>query len=295
MRDPRIHLESFAPTLLEFKGSQMEFVGQYESLSEPSPDSHFKLDRVLPRAQYVVRHGNCCFRLLFRGSDGRSRPYLVMNVRAMTTDDRWLQYRHIVNNALLKSCQARARYLTVHGVTSVLVTSRLRITADLERHVNLGQVLRKSLSHTSPPAIALRHIEELISSGSVTSAFQSVSQVVPPTLLRDHVAKAMGSVSQLWMLRRAFSSHYGLSLIFGYSLCTTPLHADRLTFSLDTGHIFYQEVRPSFDSKFCLKSKYPIPFRFTPNIVLFLQPVRDSLCPPRSCLSFNADSMAFRS
>ena len=83
----------------------------------------------------------------------------------------------------------------------------------------------------------------------------------------------MGNVSQLWMLRRAFAAHYGLSLIFGYSLCTTPLHADRLTFSLDSGHIFYQEVRPSFDSKFCLKSKYPIPFRFTPNIVAFLQPV----------------------
>jgi hypothetical protein len=96
---------------------------------------------------------------------------------------------------------------------------------------------------------------------------------VPPTLLRDHVAKLMGNVSQLWMLRRAFAAHYGLSLIFGYSLCTTPLHADRLTFSLDSGHIFYQEVRPSFDSKFCLKSKYPIPFRFTPNIVAFLQPV----------------------
>lgn len=273
MRDPRIHLESFAPTLLEFKGNQMEFVGQYETLSEPSPDSHFKLDRVLPRAQYVVRHGHCCFRLLLRGSDGRIRPYLVMNVRAMTTDDRWLQYRHIVNNALLKSRQSRSRYLTVHNVTSVLITSRLRIVADLERPVNLGQVLRKSLSHTAPPAIALRHIEELISSGSVSAAFQSVSLVVPPTLLRDHVAKLMGNVSQLWMLRRAFAAHYGLSLIFGYSLCTTPLHADRLTFSLDSGHIFYQEVRPSFDSKFCLKSKYPIPFRFTPNIVAFLQPV----------------------
>jgi len=191
----------------------------------------------------------------------------------MTTDDRWLQYRHIVNNALLKSRQSRSRYLTVHNVTSVLITSRLRIVADLERPVNLGQVLRKSLSHTAPPAIALRHIEELISSGSVSAAFQSVSLVVPPTLLRDHVAKLMGNVSQLWMLRRAFAAHYGLSLIFGYSLCTTPLHADRLTFSLDSGHIFYQEVRPSFDSKFCLKSKYPIPFRFTPNIVAFLQPI----------------------
>jgi transformation/transcription domain-associated protein len=284
MRDPGIHLESVAPSLLEFKGSQMEFVGQYESLSEPSPDTHFKLDRVLPRGQYVVRHGNCCFRLLFRGSDGRCRPYLVMNVRAMTTDDKWLQYRHIVNNALLKSRQSRARYLTIHSVTSVLITSRLRIVADLERPVNLGQVLRKSLSHTSPPAIALRHIEELISSGSVASAFQSVSLVVPPTLLRDHIAKLMGSSSQMWMLRRAFATHYGLSLIFGYSLCTTPLHADRLTFSLDTGHIFYQEVRPSFDSKLSLKSKYPIPFRFTPNIVSFLQPVRPNF--PRLFTSY---------
>lgn len=273
MRDPRIHLESFAPSLLEFKGSQMEFVGQYESLSEPSPDSHFKLDRVLPRAQYVVRHGNCCFRLLFRGSDGRIRPYLVMNVRAMTTDDRWHQYRHVVNNALLKSRQSRCRYLSVHSVTTVLITSRLRMVADFERSVNLGQVLRTSLSHISPPTIALRHIEELMSNGNVTAAYQSVSLAVPHTLLRDHVSKLVGSVSHLWMLRRAFATHYGLNLIFGYSLCSTPSHADRLTFSLDSGHIFYQEVRPSFDSKFCLKSKYPIPFRFTPNIVSFLQPV----------------------
>lgn len=273
MKDPRIYLESFAPSLLEFKGSQMEFVGQYETLSEPSPDSHFKLDRILPRAQYVVRHGNCCFRLLLRGSDGRIRPYLVMNVRAMTTDDRWQQYRHIVNNALLQSRQSRARYLSVHNVTSVLITSRLRIVADFERPVNLGQVLRKSLAHTAPPAIALRHIEELMSSGSVTAAYQAVSLVVPPTLLRDHVAKLVGSVSQLWMLRRAFASHYGLNLIFAYSLCTTPAHADRITFSLDSGHMFYQDIRPSFDSKFCLKSKYPIPFRLTPNIVTFLQPV----------------------
>ena len=64
MRDPRIQLESFAPSMLEFKGCLMELAGQYESLAEPSPESHVKFDRVLPRAQYAVRHGNCCFRLL---------------------------------------------------------------------------------------------------------------------------------------------------------------------------------------------------------------------------------------
>jgi transformation/transcription domain-associated protein len=232
----------------------------------------------LPRAQYVVRHGHCCFRLLLRSSDGRVRPYLVMNVRAMSTDDRWQQYRHIVNNALLKNRQSRARYLSIHNVTSVLITSRLRVIADFERPVNLGQVLRKSLPHTAPPAIALRHIEELMSSGSVTAAYQAVSAVVPPTILRDHVAKLVGSVSQLWMLRRAFATHYGLNLIFGYSLCASPPHADRLTFSLDSGHIFFQDLRPSFDSKFCLKSKYPIPFRLSPSLVTFLQPVS---VPPR--------------
>ena len=273
MRDPRIYLESFAPSLLEFKGNQMELVGQYESLVEPSPESHIKLDRVLPRAQYAIRHGNCCFRLLLRGSDGRIRPYLVMNVRALTSDDRWQQYRHIVNSALLKSKQARSRYLTVHSVTSVLITSRLRIVADFERPLNLGQVLRKSLSHIAPPSIALRHIEELLSTGNVSAAFQTVSLLVPPTLLRDHVARLIGSVSHLWMLRRAFATQYGLGFIFGYSLCSTPTHADRLSFSLDTGHIFFQDVRPSFDSKCCLKSKYPIPFRLTPNLVTFLQPV----------------------
>ncbi|KAI9139518.1 hypothetical protein BKA69DRAFT_1040037 [Paraphysoderma sedebokerense] len=288
------NLENFSHYLVEFehqKFDDVEVPGQYLLHKDNNAD-FIRIDRFQHEIELIRGFGSCYRRITIRGHDGSLHPFIIQSpaVRASRREERTLQLFRIFNNILDKRKESRKRNLQFHLPVIVPLAPTVRMIADDPSYTTLQDMYEDHCDrvglHKDDPAVfyinKLKSVTELIDFKNDKSdiinlkveIFEEIAaKMVPDTVLTKFMTKAVTTFTDLWMIRKQFTSQMAAVTFMTYVMGVGHRYPQKFNISRTTGNIWASDALPSVAHQTLLfQNMEAVPFRLTPNIQKFMTP-----------------------
>ncbi|KAJ3410576.1 hypothetical protein HDV05_003644 [Chytridiales sp. JEL 0842] len=269
-RPRKQHLEHFSHYLVEFeyqKFDDIEVPGQYFLLKDNSKD-FTRIDRFQPEVEVLRGHASCSRRLTIRGHDGTLHPFNVQHpaFRQCRREERIVQLFRIMSSIL--DLQDDISYVSLQDI--------------YEDHCH-----QIGIHQDDPVLYYINRMKELYASGDVakkgkveilnfkTEIMEDIAaKMIPDTILANFMSKSMKSHTDLWLIRKQFTSQMAAVTFMTYLLSIGHRYPQRFHISLNSGNVWASELLPTISNTSGLFSNTEsVPFRLTPNIQNFITPI----------------------
>jgi len=209
-------------------------------------------------------------KVTFRGTDGRSYPFLCKAERRgdLRKDSRMMQFGVMVNQLLQKNPDARRRSMEVQTFNVVIFAESCGLIEWVSNTRGMRQVIDELWKRLRPGhQQTVREIKELFDhSKDLHETFtRQVLPRHPPVLHRWFAANADPSV---WLAKRlTFSRSQALWCMLGYILGLGDRHGENILLDTESGRLVHVDFDCLFGKGMLLERPETVPFRLTQNCV----------------------------
>ncbi|KAI8605964.1 hypothetical protein EDD21DRAFT_315697 [Dissophora ornata] len=286
----RQQLENWSHYLAEFqhqKFDDVEVPGQYLLLKDNSND-FVRIDRFESEVELLRGPMNCSRRLTIRGHDGSVHPFIVQQPasRQGRREERVMQLFRILNGILERKKESRKRNLFFHLPLIIPLAPQIRILQDDPSYASLHGIFEEHCNligiHKDDP---IMYYTAKVKAGmdikkqadmlnlKMEIADEIASKMIPETILTDFMTRNMKSYTDLWMIRRQFTTQMASVTFLTYIMSIGHRFPTKWFISLQTGNVWTSDMLPVFSPQTTtFTNSEPVPFRFTPNIQHFITP-----------------------
>ncbi|KAK5808732.1 hypothetical protein F5H01DRAFT_281683, partial [Linnemannia elongata] len=286
----RQQLENWSHYLAEFqhqKFDDVEVPGQYLLLKDNSND-FVRIDRFESEVELLRGPVNCSRRLTIRGHDGSIHPFIVQQPasRQGRREERVMQLFRILNGILERKKESRKRNLFFHLPLIIPLAPQIRILQDDPSYASLHSIYEEHCNmigiHKDDP---IMYYTAKIKAGldmkkqtdmlnlKMEIADEIASKMIPDTILTDFMTRNMKTYTDLWMIRKQFTTQMASVTFLTYIMSIGHRFPTKWFISLQTGNVWTSDMLPVFSpSTTTFSNSEPVPFRFTPNIQHFITP-----------------------
>ncbi|KAJ2754735.1 transcription-associated protein 1, partial [Coemansia nantahalensis] len=285
-RPRRLMLGQLSPFLVEFEQQKFEDVeipGQYLRLTDNS-DDFVRIERFLPELLVETRSGGVARSLAIRGTDGSVVHFSVQHLATRSThqEERWVQlFRNLDATCEEDRGAWEQRRIALHLPTIVSLTPHIRIVREQPGTFTLQEVYDQACADSGTPEIgpalfAVGRIRSLAAQLPTAAEanevlFEQICQnMVPASLLRDHVRARTASPMEFWLYRESFTYQIAVSIALTYMVACAQRTPAKLSISRATGSVCLHDLVPAQAAPGLLHNKEAVPFRLTPNIQAFV-------------------------
>ncbi len=282
-----------------------EVPGQYDNLfGKPDPESHVRIssfgDKILSMGS--LRKPK---KVVMVGTDQKMYPWLVKGGEDLRQDQRIEQLWDLMNDLLLKSTSTNARGLRletykvvpmslqlglvewVEGTTPLkgIIEDQIKsdglqyrgvqeLPANTEHHKWLEKFVPKDASKRNDPHACYYEMLTTASRENVLAKWERQMEQVDHTLLRRGISAIARSPESYLCLRNGFARSLACVSASGYVAGIGDRHLDNFLVNLKNGFIVPIDFGHAFGTAtFQLQIPEIMPFRLTPQLVNFLEPI----------------------
>ncbi|XP_045469394.1 transcription-associated protein 1 isoform X2 [Harmonia axyridis] len=274
-------------SIFSLKTAEVELPGEFLL---PKHNHYFvRITRFMPRVDVVQKHNCSARRLYIRGHNGKIYPYLVVNDSGLADarrEERVLQLLRMMNNCLGKQKETSRRFLNFTVPRVVAVSQQIRLVEDNPSSVSLLDIYKSGcvklgIDYDKPINYYYERLANVQSRGIKAShqVYRDIlkgvqSTMVPRNLLKQWALRTFPSATDYWQFRKMFTLQLALACFAEYVFHLTRLNPDMMYLHQDSGlmNIAYFKFDVD-DSTGELDTTRPVPFRLTPNIIEYLNPV----------------------
>ena len=293
-RAPQASLESFSPTLSEFrfqKFDDVEVPGQYLQHRDKNQD-FIRIERFLPDVDLVRSIGFSHRRLKIRGHDGSVHAFAIQHpaARHSRREERTIQLFRIFNGLLSKRKEARRRNLNFYLPLMIPLAPSIRLVQEDSQYVSLQGIYedhcrRHDLNKDDPVLFTmdkLRTMTEMRNNrypdqaqNLRVEAFSAIqNKWVPSNVALEYFQKIYPNFSDFWLFRRQFSYQFAALTFMTYVMHMTTRYPHKLSIARNTGNVWGSELISNMMSNKCqFSNPEPVPFRLTPNLQTIMGPI----------------------
>ncbi|KAJ3224028.1 hypothetical protein HK099_000354 [Clydaea vesicula] len=255
-RPQKQRLEHFSHYLVEFeyqKFDQVEIPGQYLLLKDSNRD-FIKIERFLPEVILVRNNQGMARRLTIKGHDGSLHPFSVQQpaFRQCRREERILQLLRLgLYKMIPLTCLYWKFMMTIVAKRECIRMKDIMQTEDIKQKSKVDLLNLK------------------------TEVMDEIgSKMIPEFLLTQFMSRNMKNSSDLWFIRKRFTTQMSAVTFFSYVLCIGSRFPGKFLISRETGNIWCCDLVPSLsNSTMMFTNQEAVPFRFTPNIHHFIGPI----------------------
>ncbi|KAI7824749.1 FAT domain-containing protein, partial [Gamsiella multidivaricata] len=286
----RQQLENWSQYLAEFqhqKFDDVEVPGQYLLLKDNSND-FVRIDRFESEVELLRGPMNCSRRLIIRGHDGSIHPFIVQQPasRQGRREERVMQLFRILNGILERKKESRKRNLFFHLPLIIPLAPQIRILQDDPSYASLHGIFEEHCNmigiHKDDPimyytarvkdGLDIKKQADMLNL-KMEIADEIASKMIPETILTDFMVRNMKSYTDLWVIRKQFTSQMASVTFLTYIMSIGHRFPTKWFISLQTGNVWTSDMLPVFSPQTTtFSNSEPVPFRFTPNIQHFITP-----------------------
>ncbi|KAJ1975068.1 transcription-associated protein 1, partial [Dimargaris xerosporica] len=290
-RPTRQPLERFSHYLVEFeyqKYDEIDVPGQYQILQ--SDAELVRIDRFLPEVTLVRGHGYCHRRIHIRGHNGVVYPFIVQQPlpRQSRREERMLQMFRIFDRMLDTQRESRRRELSFTLPIIVPFAPQLRIVQDDPTYFSLQEVYedyarRQDFPRDAPISYYTEHLKHIDETHRHKNEYLNLKMdiierigttYVPSVLLRDYVLRFTPTYADFWLFRKQFTSQLAAMTFMTYISSSGHRYPHKIHVSRGGGSVWTAEMVPTWTSQNPVFANIEsVPFRLTPNLQTFIQPV----------------------
>ncbi|OZJ06116.1 hypothetical protein BZG36_01053 [Bifiguratus adelaidae] len=291
-RARQVPLELVSHYLVEFqhqKFDEVEVPGQYLMLKDSAAD-FLRIDRFMPEVRVTRSFLAVHRQFTIRGHDGSLHPFTVHQPtpRLARREERIVQMFRVLSGVLERRKESRMRNLTFHLPAIVPLAPQLRIIQDDPSYATLQDIYedycKEVHMHKDDPimyfidrvksTLDLRRLKTELLNLRMEIGDEISSKMVPATILSNYMSKTMKSYTDLWMVRKQFTSQLATSTFMTYIMSVGQRQPHKLYISRATGNVWISELLPIWNAQQpVFGTGESVPFRFTPNLQNFITPV----------------------
>ncbi|KAJ1989114.1 transcription-associated protein 1 [Dimargaris cristalligena] len=290
-RPKRQPLENFSHYLVEFeskKYDEIEVPGQYQLLKNES--ELVRIDRFIPEVVMVRGFGYCYRRISIRGQNGVVYPFMVQQPlpRHSKREERVYQLFRFFDTLLDDQRESRKRDLSFTLPVIVPVAPLLRIVQDDPSYFTLQEMYesycqRHNFSRDDATSYYTTALGQLDDTKRQKSEFLNLKMDIidhittnfaPSTMLRDYIMHSTPSYADYWLFRKQFTGQLAAATFMTYIISAGHRYPHKFSVSRATGNVWSMEMVPTWTSQSPIFTNVEsVPFRLTPNLQTFMQPI----------------------
>ncbi|RKP06117.1 phosphatidylinositol kinase, partial [Thamnocephalis sphaerospora] len=288
-RPTRQPLESYSHYLTEFEHQRFDDVevpGQYTLLKDNN-DDFVRIERFEPTVVTTLQQSSYVRHLTMRGHNGSPHSFVVQHPspRSCRREERLAQLFRMMNSILERRLETRRRSLSFHLPFTVPLAPQVRLVQLDHSYVTMHDILeaqlgRDGVRRDEPVFRYIDLLTELTADGKhdVTGLKYEITEListalVPSDTLTRYFSRIMSSPTDLWMLRKRFTTQLAASAFLTHTLGVNGRSPHKYHVSRTTGNIWTAELFPcmcALTQDFATTDA--VPFRLTPNLQHFITP-----------------------
>ncbi|KAG0350003.1 hypothetical protein BG005_010446 [Podila minutissima] len=209
----------------------------------------------------------------------------VTNAGVVTTEPVAALFR-ILSGILECKMESRKRNLFFHLPLIIPLAPQIRILQDDPSYASLHSIFEEHCNmigiHKDDPimyytakvkaGMDMKKQAEMLNL-KMEIADEIASKMIPETILTDFMTRNMKSYTDLWMIRKQFTTQMASVTFLTYIMSIGHRFPTKWFISLQTGNVWTSDMLPVFSPQTTtFSNSEPVPFRFTPNIQHFITP-----------------------
>jgi len=250
--------------------------------------------RFHPIVDLVRSPGGMTRRITMRGHDGSYHPFSVQQpaFRQCRREERILQLLRLMNSVLDRKTESRKRDLSFHIPAIIPLAPQARLVEDDPSYISLLEVyedhcIRHNMHRDDHIILYLRRMKEIMEAEDIkqktkvdllnlkTEVMDEIkSKMVPEFVLSEYMSRNMKTSGDLWLMRKRFTSQMASMTFLTYVFCIGQRTPGKFFISRKTGSIWACDLAPTIsNSSTTFANQEAVPFRFTPNLQHFINPI----------------------
>jgi len=254
------------------------------------PDGAVTVARIGSDVEVVRRHCTTYRRLVFWGSDGAPRHFLVQTGQHWysatgSADERSAQLLRALNAALAAAPQPRARALRWHTPPAIPVYPAVRLVREDPTTATYGEAYEASCArYGRDPDLPIVHFKKRCAAADGRmlpdrggelrlQAYAEVeAKLVTENIFSQFAYKSLPNANALWAFKRELCGQLALVGLACHALLVGGRAPPKLLLARASGRVAASDLTPSYSEQGRLERTEPVPFRLTRNLATFFTP-----------------------